>query len=233
MLNERKVLLSAPLLYTLRPRLPLPRTTSPRPISLSFLSSPLFWSLSIGNTLQSLGYFLPSAYLPTYTSTTLSLPPTLTTLLLSLLNTTSIPGGILLGALSDRSGPIPTILISSLGSAAAVFFLWGFASRLDVLVAFALVYGFFAGGFSSTWSGVVKEVGENCEGVETGLLFGLLAGGRGVGNVVSGPLSGGLVREGGLMGGRAGVGGEYGGVILWTGVTAVLGGWGVVGRWWR
>lgn len=186
-----------------------------------------------GNTLQSLGYFLPYAYLPTYTRT-LTPSPLLSTLLLALVNTTSIPGGILLGHLTDSLGVRPTILVSTLGSALAVFLFWGLSERVPMLAVFALTYGFFAGGFSSTWSGVCKEVERERPGVDTGFVFGLLAGGRGVGNVVSGPVSGVLGTREGWIQGRTGLGieGEFGGVILFTGVTALLGGWGVLGRGW-
>lgn len=68
--------------------------------------------------------------------------------------------------------------------------------------------------------------------MDTGFIFGLLAGGRGIGNVISGPLSVAL-----LTGSRwvrdsknPGYSGEYGGIILFTGLTAVLGGWGALGR---
>lgn len=73
-------------------------------------------------------------------------------------------------------------------------------------------------------------------------MFGLLAGGRGIGNVISGPLSAALIERGAVGGGSGGGGqelgwgqgwewgfsSEYGTLILFTGVTALLGGVGVV-----
>lgn len=58
-----------------------------------------------------------------------------------------------------------------------------------------------------------------------------LAGGR-IGNVISGPLSVALVTNDGWMkdGKSWGYNGQYGGLILFTGVTALLGGWGALGR---
>jgi hypothetical protein len=81
------------------------------------------------------------------------------------------------------------------------------------------VYGFFGGGFSSTWSGILADIKRECEDVETGFLFGLLAGGRGVGSVISGPLSVAVGKGMGSVGrGKgAGYGGEFGGIILFTG----------------
>ena len=69
---------------------------------------------------------------------------------------------------------------------------------------------------------------EECPALETGLVFGLLAGGRGVGNVVSGPLSVVLVEKGWIEGSRKrgwGYGTEYGWLVLFTGATALLRGW--------
>ena len=90
-----------------------------------------------------------------------------------------------------------------------------------------LAYGFFAGGFSSTYPGVLREVRRAQEDeVEEGLIMGLLLGGRGVGFVVGGPVSAGLMKAAWNGAGKWGYNTEYGSVIVVTGVTAVLGGWG-------
>lgn len=64
-------------------------------------------------------------------------------------------------------------------------------------------------------------------GVDTGLVMGLLLGGRGVGFVIGGPVSAGLlgVTKWSAVG-NWGYGTEYGSVIVATGITAVFGGWG-------
>lgn len=56
-----------------------------------------------------------------------------------------------------------------------------------------------------------------------GILMGLFSAGRGIGAVVSGPVSEVLLKRGGWEGGVAGYGGLYGGVIVWTGVSALAG----------
>lgn len=61
---------------------------------------------------------------------------------------------------------------------------------------FAITYGFLAGAFSATWSGVLGQMKTEIPALETGLIFGLLAGDRGVGNVIRGPLSVALVGKG-------------------------------------
>jgi hypothetical protein len=177
--------------------------------------------LQIGNILQSLGYFLPYTYLSTYAVQQLHVSSTMATALLVLINVTSIPGGIVIGGLGDHLHITTTILISTLGSALAVFLFWGFSSQTALLA-----------GFSSTWSGVLQELKSQSPALDTGFIFGLLAGGRGIGNVISGPLSVALVTSNGWMkdGKDWGYSGQYGGVILFTGVTALLGGWGALGR---
>lgn len=224
----------------MKPRIPVSPSASARRLDLGFLRLATFWTLQTGNIIQSFGYFLPSTYLPSYSTTTIGLPGTMGTMLVSLFNTTSIFGGIALGMLCDRFAVQNILLLSSVGSALSVFLLWGLASSSDtdsshtgtaLLTLFAISYGFFAGGFSSTWSGVITQIKrDSSPSLETGLVFGLLAGGRGIGNVISGPLSTVLLRQGsvsGSYGHDAGTGyaTQYGHLIIFTGITAFFGAW--------
>ncbi|KAL2873672.1 hypothetical protein SGCOL_011155 [Colletotrichum sp. CLE4] len=226
------VLISAPLLYFLKPRIPVPQSSAVRRINLNFIHLPSFWMLQLGNVFQSLGYFLPYTYLSTYAVQQLHVSTTVATTLLVLINITSIPGGIVMGSLGDHLRVTTVILISTIGSALAVFLFWGVSSQTALLAVFSITYGFFAGGFSSTWSGVLSELKAESPAVDTGFIFGLLAGGRGVGNVISGPLSVALLTDDGWMndGKSWGYNGQYGGIILFTGFTVMLGGWGALGR---
>ncbi|KAJ6088787.1 Major facilitator superfamily domain general substrate transporter [Penicillium sp. IBT 16267x] len=224
-------LLSLPFMKT---RIPVSASASARPFDLSFLRLGTFWMLQAGNIMQSFGYFLPSTYLPTYSTGTVGLPEFMGTLLVSLFNATSIFGGIALGILCDRCNVTNVLLLSSVGSALSVLLFWGMASSADpassdagvaLLTVFAISYGFFAGGFSSTWSGIITQIkDESSPSLETGLVFGLLADGRGIGNVISGPLSTVLIRQGPLgHDGATGYETQYGTLILFTGITAFLG----------
>lgn len=60
--------LTTPLLFMLKPRLPLPPRTAMRGRSINwmFLRNSTFWTLQIGNIIQSFGYFLPSTYLSSF-----------------------------------------------------------------------------------------------------------------------------------------------------------------------
>lgn len=66
---------------------------------------------------------------------------------------------------------------------------------------------------------------------EAGLVFGLLAAGRGIGSVGSGPLSEALLSNRPWVGDAfLGYGTGYGGLIVFTGVSAMLGGMGWIGK---
>ena len=222
--------MTAPLLYFLRPRTPLSQLVAVRRIDLGFLRLSSFWMLQIGNVLQSLGYFLPSAYLSSYAVEEIGLSSIMGTLLTAILNATSVPGSIIIGTLNDHCPVSNVILFSTIGSSLAVFLFWGFSSQMGLITIFAITYGFFGGGFSSTWSGIVIELKAESPALDTGLVFGLLAGGRGIGNVISGPLSAVLFTNNDwLRNGKSwGYNTEYGPMIIFTGVTALLGSWGAL-----
>lgn len=223
-----------------KPRIQPAPSTAARRLDLSFLKLVTFWMLQTGNIIQSFGYFLPTTYLPSYSTTAAGLSQTTGTLLVALFNATSVFGGIAFGALCDRFAVTNIMLLSSVGSALSVFLFWGLSSSpssssypqaaIALLALFSIAYGFFAGGFSSTWSGVLLQIKRDSPSLETGLVFGLLAGGRGIGNVISGPLSTALIEHGGLGGEGVGYSTQYGTLIVFTGVTAFLGAWGWMWR---
>ena len=227
--------MTVPLLYYMKPRIPLATSMHPRKVSLAFLKLLSFWMLQTGNFFQSLGYFLPSVYLASYASD-IGLNRQLGTMMIALFNATSIPGSLLLGMLNDRYQVYNVVLASTVGSAFAVFVFWGLADQVALLAVFAILYGFFAGGYSATWSGVMQHVKRERPALDTGLVFGLLAGARGAGNVVSGPVSQALI-QGGRRDlkdyGSPGYETPYKWLIVFTGATAVMGGWGCVWRMWQ
>ena len=133
-------------------------------------------SCKAGNTLQGLGFFIPLLYLP---SKSLSSRGSNTALTISsiriksrlfaiqflpscppLFSFSTVFGLLFLTTLSDHSVSAYTILaISTIGSAFASILLWGLAaSSLAQLISFALVYGFFAGGFTAVYAATAKEL---------------------------------------------------------------------------
>ena len=100
------------------------------------------------------------------------------------------------------------------------------------LYVFSLVYGLVTGGWSTTWARTIKIIQneEKAKGrqVETGLVFGYFMMGRGVGNVLCGPISELLLTtklgNGHLVGAYGSV---FGVLVVFTGVTTLVGilGW--------
>lgn len=228
------VLVCGPLLYFIKPRLPVLHRR--RPFSFAFLRTPTFWLFQMGSILESLGFFIPTIYLPTFAREILGSGKIEQTLTVSILNTASVVGAVIAGILTDKLHISTVIMISSIGACGSVFLVWGLAAQINIgwTLTFCVFYGLTAGGYSSTWSGVVRQTnvdlrrkGERDEpGV--GLMYGLLLAGRGIGSVASGPISEQLLGK--HTNGFGGYGTALGGLIIFTGVTALLGGLGYAGR---
>jgi MFS family permease len=136
-----------------------------------------------------------------------------------------------MGTLTDRLPATTCILISSVGAAVGVFVIWGLSSSLAVLYVFCVVYGLFAGSFTSTWPGIMRALGRNdgedadgrAAALDPTMIFGWLCAGRGLGSLVSGPLSDALTK--GMPWkdhASAAYGSGYGTLIVYTGITAAL-----------
>jgi hypothetical protein len=107
---------------------------------------------------------------------------------------------------------------------------------MALLVLFSMTFGFFAGGYSATWGGVIneleREAAQRNEAIDTGMLYGLLNGARGIGYVSGGLASVPLLKAGsGISLGRLGYGTIYGPLIIFTGLSTAFGGWGVIWKW--
>ncbi|KAM7223845.1 Major facilitator superfamily domain containing protein [Rhypophila decipiens] len=260
--------LTAPLAWFIKPRLPhssSSKSCSPQaaprynPLALRFLLSKKFTLYQLANVVEALGFFLPGIYLPSYARSTLGASPFPSALTVLLVNVASVVGCVAMGWLIDRLHVTTCILVSTVGATLGSFLLWGFSTNLPVLYVFCVVYGVFAGSFTSAWPGIMREMTKGPEhntqnnntkeangvidandhhssssggGEEYGnkvdpiMVFAFLALGRGVGNVVSGPLSEVLVRGGSPWKGQAlgGYGSGYGSLIAFTGATAFFGG---------
>ena len=218
-----------------------PRTTKRTPWK--FLTHPTFYIFHIANIVFSSGYGLPQTYLPSYARQVLHLPPVESSLMLALFNVPGIFSSIAFGMLGDgirlfgacTLTPFTITFISAIGSALSAFLLWGLAARSGVvgLALFSAVYGFFAGAYSATWGGVLKEIEREAvshnEAVDTGVVYGLLNGGRGLGFVVGGVAGIELLKSGALQhSSNWGYSTDYGFIILYTGVSAVIGGWSIL-----
>ncbi|KAM0694617.1 hypothetical protein Q7P36_004973 [Cladosporium allicinum] len=219
------VILASPILFLMKPRLPISSTHISPPVDLAFLKSPFFWTLQFFNTIQALGYFLPTNYLPTIAES-LGLGRTLGSLTILCVNLAGIFGCIGVGALVDRFDVTLVLLGQGLFSCIAVFVILGFTTTIAPLFVFSLVYGLTAAAYSTSWGGVIRELQRKHENTDANVVFGLLAMGRGVGSVISGPLSETLVDQSKSLHGAdiSAYGSEYGSIIIFSGCTAFAGG---------
>lgn len=184
-------LLTGPFIPLLKGRLPpSERATIPR-INWTFFRSPLFWIYSVSNLLQGFGYFYPSLYLPSYASF-LSLGDMSGAILLALMSVCQVGGQFVFGLLSDHRIPLDILAcLSTIVAAVACFTMWRLGESLPVLAMFAIVYGFFGAGFTAIWARMSTAIADD---VTAGpIVFSLLNFGKGIGNVLAGPVGGFLV----------------------------------------
>ncbi|KAE9395387.1 MFS general substrate transporter [Gymnopus androsaceus JB14] len=216
------IVFSLPCLPFIKPRVPIAQAVDMRAINTRFLTYSPFWILFIANMLQGLGGFLPYLYLPTFASD-LKLGTTSGTLALAFVNGASIPGPIFLGWLSDSFDIRWSILLSSLGSALSVFFLWGFTESLAPLLAFACVYGFLTPSWGALWPRFVASV-DGDDPRQASMLMGIFIASWGIGNVLSAPIASGLLHPWHFTNkSHAAYGFEgYGPLIMFTGITLLV-----------
>lgn len=212
----------------LKPRIPVSQTTHHRAFDLSFLKKKAFWLLQLANIFEGFGYFVPSIYLPTYAKS-LGASNSVSALTLILINIATVAGCVAMGWIIDRWHITTCILVSTIGSTLSVFLLWGFATHLSLLLIFCFMYGLFAGSYTTTYPGIMKAVSDNQQTVDSTMVFAVLVAGRGIGNVACGPVSEALIRVG-EVGTQGLYSSEYGPLVVFTGISAALGGVSCVGR---
>lgn len=212
----------------MKPRLPRTSTAALRPLNLSFMRRTPFWFFSAGNLAQSIAYFLPQLWLPSFAREA-GFPPIAGPLALCLLNVAACFGYLSQGLIVDRFHATTAILIATIGSMLAVFVFWGLATSQPMLYVFVILWGLTGGGFAGNWAGCANAIRSEGPHVDTGLVISLLCASKGVGSVISGPISESLLGVGGV-GGEGAYGGKYGVLIAFTGVCATVGGVSWAGR---
>lgn len=207
-------LLTGPLIPLLKSRLPSSQQTTARKINWTFLRSHLFWIYSTSNLLQGFGYFFPSLYLPTYASS-LNLGAKSGALLLALMSVSQVGGQFVFGFLSDRKVPVNILAcLSTTIAAISCLTMWRLGESLSVLIIFAIMYGFFGAGFTAIWARMSTAITED---VTAGpMVFSLLNFGKGIGNVLAGPIGGFLISNSRSAGAVTSV--SYRWIIVFTGV---------------
>jgi predicted MFS family arabinose efflux permease len=217
----------------------LSSTRRTRKIPWKFLKYQSFYIYSIAIILQSSGYGIPQTYLNTYAHDVTLLSQTSATLLLTLFNIPGIVASTFFGYLSDNKrfsiSATTATSIPAICSALSAFLFWGLTSQgsMALLVLFSITFGFFAGGYSATWGGIInqleREALQKNEAIDTGMLYGLLNGARGIGYVSGGLVGIPLLKAGSTSTvGSFGYGTTYGPLIIFTGLSSVFGGCGLL-----
>lgn len=216
-----------------RVRVSVAQAARPRQISMRFLRSRTFIIFQLGSLLQGLGYSAPSLYLPTYSRKVVGEPGFGTTIPLTLMNAGMVVGFVLIGHFIDRWHVANVLFVATISTVLVVFVIWGLSVSLPPLCVFATLYGIFAGSASATWPGIVEAVKKTDQAAPAGLMLGLLGAGRGVGSIVCGPISETLINANWPWTGKPsamGYGTSFGGLIVFTGVTASFGALGFTAR---
>lgn len=184
----------------------------------SFCKKPLFWIYSMSNLLMGMGYFFPSMYLPSYASS-LGLGVTKGALLLALMSIAQVAGQFTFGYLSDKNLSVNTLMaVSTSVAAIATLSAWGLARSLLPLIFFTLLYGFFGAGYTAMWARMVTAVSKEPSASQA--MFGLFCFGKGIGNILAGPISASLLRGSEDTGGYGN--GGYKAVVIFTGACLLL-----------
>lgn len=221
--------IAAPLSIWVKPRLPYSPNIQNKPLNMGFAKTKTFMLYQVANVVEATGYFLPAIYLPTYARTTLGASKFLGALTAVLVNISATIGLVTMGHFSDKFHVTTCMAISAAGVATSALAIWGLASNLATLYVFCVFYGLFAGCWPAIWPGIMKEIakkGDNGRGTAANpIVLTHLCFGKGIGNVVSGPLSGALIRgkpwQGQVLGGY---GSGFGVLIVYTGLTGLLSG---------
>ena len=207
-----------PLIPLLKARLPVSQSNASQRINFSFLMNPLFYLYSAANTLQGLGYWFPSLFLPSF-ATSIGLSASEGALLLALFSFAQILGQVSFGYLSDKRIPLDAlIVVATVVSAVSSFTIWGLARSLAPLIAFSLIYGLFGAGYVVLWARMGSALSDD----PTAALatFSAFAFEKGVGNVLAGPISAALISSPTVLSGYALS--RYKGIIVFTGVCMFL-----------
>jgi MFS family permease len=128
-------------------------------------------------------------------------------------------GQFTFGYLSDKKTSLNTLLTASASLAAiSTLSIWGPAHSVSPLVLFALVYGFFAAGYTAMWARMATAVSDEPAAAQA--VFGMFNFGKGVGNVAAGPISAAVLR---WETADAGYGlGVYKSVVVFAGVCLLV-----------
>jgi MFS family permease len=186
-------ILTGPLVFALKGRLTHSERSTMTRTNWSFFKKPLFYVYCSSTLIQGLGFFFPAVYLPSYAAG-IGLTSTQGAVVLAVMAISQVIGQFVFGYLSDKHLPVSTLAtICSFMAMVAALGLWGTAKSLGPLVTFSIIFGFFAYGFATMRVGMGRSVSDDPSGVVA--TFAILVFLQGVGNVLVGPISAGLLSK--------------------------------------
>ena len=195
----------------------------------------IFYIFALANLLQALGYYLPFIYLPSFT-TDLGRAPNWSALVLSVTNLAQVFGEVGFGKLSDKVHVKYLVIVSPSFASLSAFILWGLfaAKSMVALLVFSFLFGFFGSGFLALWARMGTLFGEK----DAQMVYSTMCFGRGIGSIVSGPISSRILSHSGTASSKLGYGaGKYAGVVLFVGAcmasSAVVGTSGLIALAWK
>jgi len=218
-----------PAILVIKNRLPQSSASTLRPFDLAFLKLASFWVFSFGNMVQSIAYFLPQLWIPSFARES-GMPAIAGPLALCLLNLAACGGYISQGMMVDRYHLSVAVCVATLGSTAAAFVCWGLTTSQAMLYVFAISWGLTGGGFPGNWTGFAKLIRKSGYHIDTGMVISLLCVSKGVGSIISGPIIERLLEVTPIEDAGFAYGTRYGVIILFTGASALLGGVACVGK---
>lgn len=144
-----------------------------------------FSLLFLGAFLHSLGAYMPYTHITVYSDLN-DVSSNQAVFILSMVGISSAAGRLSLGWLADFMGKLFMLQICAFSSSIATF-CWLTCLTFDSILAYGIVFGFFAGGVISLLPSVATEiVGSDRMGSIIGLLYSSLA----IGNLLSAPIGG-------------------------------------------
>lgn len=186
-------LLTGPLIPLLKGRLPPAEHGAVARVNWSFLRKPLFYIYALSTLIQGLGFFFPAIYLPTY-ATALGLSATEGALILAIMSIAQTLGQFAFGFMTDKQFSVSGLVTGcSVMATIAVLAIWGLAKSLGLLILFSIIYGVFAYAFSTMRVGMGKAVSDDPSAVIA--TYAILVFCQGIGNVLVGPISSGLLSQ--------------------------------------
>jgi MFS family permease len=150
--------ITAPLAWYIKPRVPPLPVRRLKAFNFRFCLTRRFIVYQLSNTVEAIGFYIPGIYIPIYSAAVFGANHFATALCILLFNISSVVGCIVIGWLIDRFHVTTCVMITTVGAALGTFLLWGCAVNMPMVYIFCVSYGLSAGSFSTTWTGVMREV---------------------------------------------------------------------------